>query len=489
MERPILTLSTKDFLTGIAPSAHTERGGLFFAANGVTPVYDPGGTASTQNGLLQPGPAPTNIGGSTVVDTIFAGISANLTTGRSFFLGDGGHLYQLLDNGTLSDLRSGTPISNPANGIAIWGPAAGSRLMYYWQKTQIGTWDLSGSYPTGWTDNAYTGLSSVAYHPVHEFVGNLYYGNVSKLGAIIDDGDATPTHSTNVLDFSPNLAVTAISNDGIYLAIAASENLEGVNVFATNRIYFWDTFSSSWNREYEIRDPFVYALLKSGSQVIAFGQYGVYLVTFNGGVKKILSRLIGFGTTADVVTGYGASRAAIYNNEAVVFATDTTIDTLGALDNSIPSAYFKPFKVPDSVGTPSFVFTNFAVGSVYVATDGDKLYRYDFNGSTRETGVSAQTIYFPLRSKTRIHRVDIVFGEPLASGDAMSLQFKKDEDTAVSPTTALTATYADDGAIRRKSVRVLDFVAEDQLSLVLNWTTGAVKIKKIEIYGTPVETI
>lgn len=487
MEKPILTITTKDFLTGIAPSAHTERGGLFFSATGVTPIYDPGGSASDENGLLQPGPAPTNIGGSTVVDTIIAATSANVTTGRAFFLGEEGHLYQLLDNAVFSDLRSGTPITNPANGLAVWGPKAGSRKLYYAQKGQIGTWDLSGTYPTGWDDNgdSYTGLTSIALHPFHKHVGNLYFGNGTKIGSLKDDGTSTPVYSANTLAFTPNEYVTALSDDGVYLAIATTENLEGVNVFAVNKVYFWDTFSPSWNREVTIRDPFIWALKRVGNTVYAFGQYGVYEVSFGGSARKVLSRFIGFGTPSDLVLGYGSSRAAVYNQDSLIFATDSTVDTFGTMSPGLPVAYMKPFKIPTSVGTPSLVFTDFAVGSVYVATDGDKLYRYDFDGSTRETSVSAQTIYFPLAMKTEINRVDVLFGEPLASGDSMSIQFKTDEDTSATPTTALTATYAADGAIRRKSIRIPAFVTESPLSLVVNFTAGAVKIKRIEIYGAP----
>lgn len=194
-----------------------------------------------------------------------------------------------------------------------------------------------------------------------------------------------------------------------------------------------------------------------------------------------------FGTPTDVTIGYGTQRASSYNLDTLIWATDSTIDTFGAGDPGLPVAHFKPFKIPTSVGTPSLVFTDFAAGSVYVATDGDKLYRYDFNGSTRETSVSAQTIYFPLNSRVEIDRIDIIFGEPLASGDSMSVQLKTDEDTAATPTTALTATYADDGAIRRKSVRVAQYFTESPLSLVVNFTAGAVKIKKIEVYGNAVE--
>lgn len=495
MERPILTLSTKDFLTGIAPSAHTEGGGLFYNALGVTPVYDAAGTASSQNGLLQPGPAPTNFSGSVVVDTPIASVAGiSSSTPYLFFLGSSGHFYRkALGSGDVTDLRSGTPITTPANGMAIWKPVGGTQYLYFWQKQQIGVWDLTSSHPTGWNDDGpaddLTGMANITSHPVHPFLDRVYFGNDTKVGALLDNGASSYSFSLNVLDIKATERIFAVADDTTHLVIAATENINADNRFAVNTIYFWDTYSSSWNREYTIRDPFIWALKRIGRSVFAFGQYGIYEVTYDAGPRKLLSRLIGFGTTADLTSGFGASRAGVYNQSALMFATDTSIDTFGPLSPDLPAAYYKSFKVPSAVGTPSLIDTLFDVGRVYLGVDGGKIYGYDFNATTRETGVSAQTIYFPLRAKTKIERIDIVFGEPLISGDAMSLQLKKDEDTAVSPTTALTATYAADGAIRRKSVRVLDFVSEDQLSIVLNWTTGEVKIKKVEIYGKPAETV
>lgn len=492
METPFLSLAAKDFLTGIAPSAHTELGGLFLQADGITPVYDPGGTASVENGLLQAGPAPTNIGGSTVVDTIRAAVSGVLTSSiLSFFYGDEGHIYQLTSAGTLADVHDGNndstidAVSNPRAGLAIWRPQGGASDsgLLYWQTTQIGLYN-----GTTWDDDHWTGINSTLPCP-HKFLNNVYFSNTStySLGALIDTG-ASVVLDTNVLDWEKSYTATAISDDGVYLVIAIGQNFGagGVNVFSSNKILFWDTTSSSWQRDYEIRDPFIYAMKRVGSVVYAFGQYGVYEVSFGGGVRKILSRKIGFNTPSDLASGFGTYRADVYNQEALIFGTDTTIDTLGKLSPDLPSAYYKPFLVPDSVGTPTCVFSQFAVGSVYVATDGDKLYRYDFNGTTRETGVSAKSIYLPLTTRTEITRIEVVFGEPLASEDAFSIQLKTDEDTAATPTTALSASYSTDGAIRRKSLKLNNFFTDAAISLLPSFVSGAPKIKRINLYGSPV---
>ena len=480
MEKPLLTLSTKDFLTGIAPSAHTERGGLFFTATGVTPVYDPGGTASVENGLLQAGPTATDFTASTVVDVPFASVSG-VNGNFLYILGASGHLYSKgLAAAAVTDERSGTPITSPANGITIWAPAGGTNQVYYWRETTIGKWD-GAAYPGGFNDTLYSGLTATKLHPVHQFVGNVYYGNYSVVGALLDAGAAAITSTTNVLDIKNSELITALSDDGTYLVIAATSNVSGGNRFARNTIYFWDTSASSWQREYEIRDPFIFALKKVGNTLYAIGQYGIYEVSF-AGVRKVLSRLVGFGTVADFLAGYGTTRAAVYNHEALLLATDTTIDSFGKLSPDLPFAYYKSFKV--SSGRPSLIDTNLDVGRVYVATSTPKLYAFDFNSATRDTNVSFQTIYIPFKQRTLIHRIDVIFGEPLASGDAFDIDTKVDEDTAA--VDFGSASFTSDGAIRRKSMYPDKKVTVDnQLSIVGNFTGGAAKIKKIEVYGTP----
>jgi hypothetical protein len=343
---------------------------------------------------------------------------------------------------------------------------------------------MSGTYPTGWNDSAYAisaGNGVQTLRPVHQFVGNVYYGNGDLLGALLDAGSGTVSHLSNVLDFPTREEVTDVSDDGLYLAIATTENAASQSTFARNYVSFWDTFSSSWNRRHVIRDPFIWALENIGGVVYAFGQQGIYEVTFSGGARKILSRTIGFGTSSDVAAGYGSSRATVYGGSALMFATDTTVDTFGKLSPDVPNAYFKNFKIPSGVGTPTFISADLDAGRVYVATDGAKLYGYDFNNTTRDTGVTAQTVYFPVSNKVLIKRIELVFGEPLSTGESYSAGIFRDEDTAV--TTFGTVSHTVNGAIRRKILLpTIRPICENQFSIL--FTPGA-KLKRIEVYADP----
>src|SRR3990167_5288989 len=120
----LLSLSSKGILTGIAPGAHSERSGLFHKALGINPIYNPGGVADVENGLLQAGGVATDITGIVVVDTPIARVShVSGSTAYCFMLGNDGHFYRIAIGGTVTDLRSGTPISSPGNGgLAIYKP-------------------------------------------------------------------------------------------------------------------------------------------------------------------------------------------------------------------------------------------------------------------------------------------------------------------------------------------------------------------------------
>lgn len=576
----ILSLGPKEFLTGISSSAHLERGGIFFKADGITPLYDAAGNQSVENGLLQPGPSPTDFTGSVIVDVPMAAYSTSYTgTAFAYFLGTSGHFYKkAVGSGNPTDLRDGTTaynnaftadktaatdiitptsttvsamglingmtvkytavdhggliqnttyyvgaisgntfklytdsgltslvditadggnvpfehlgtttvITSPANGITVWGPAGGTPKLYYWQQAYIGTWNMSGTFPVGWTDQAYTisqGNNSTYHKPVHKFVGNVYYGNGDRIGALQDDGSQGVTHNSNVLDIPTREGVTSISDDGQYLVFASTENVTGASVLTRCKIYFWDTFSPSWTREFIINEAYIYKIQNIGNGVLlGIGKFGIYEITFNG-VKKLDARSTGFGTVADFTTGYGANRGINYGMGSLMYGTDSTVDVYGKLQPDVPFSYHKPFKVAS--GRVSLVHAELDSGRVYVGTTTPKLYAYDFNATTRETGNTAQTVYFPVDGRVEIDRIDLVFGEPLASGDAITPSILSDEDTTA--VDFASATFALDAAVRRKKCKGSKVVVEDQFSVKLTFTTGAVKVKRVEIYGTPLD--
>lgn len=484
MSRPILTLGPKEWLQGLSGSAHSGYGGFLYQARGISALRDLGDVEEENIGLLQT--APVGTGSGSLSDVPLAGDRDFDSAGSSSYLyiiGDAGHLYKTAQGTvSVSDLRSGTPITNPANGIAVFAAAGGTKYLYYWQRSQIGRWDLSGTYPTGWTDAHFTGLEAVDQHPTHKFQDAIFYGNDYKLGRIIDDTAASVTHSTNVLDFPSHLQITALEDDGVYLAIALASDKKYVGAQVETKICFWDGFSSSWQREYRIADPGIADMKRIGNIIYAIGRYGIYIITFGGGVQKVWQG----GTIATASRGPGVLSS--FNDSLLIGQTGAggKVAIMGKPAPFLPPSYTELFIINAAENNSAcFVDGEFSNGAVVIGDQSPALKTYypGVSNGGNATGLSAQTIYFPFKEKTLVNRIDVVFGEPLASGDAFDIDTQKDEDTAA--VDFGSASFTADAAIRRKSMYAnAGVVVEDQLSLIFNFTAGAVKLKKVVVYGS-----
>src|SRR3990167_1747578 len=83
--KPLLRLGTKDFQSGISMmGAHAERGGLFYKAAGVTPLFDAGAAESVNNGLLIAG-----ADGTAITETLGGNIINMIDDGNVFYTGGG----------------------------------------------------------------------------------------------------------------------------------------------------------------------------------------------------------------------------------------------------------------------------------------------------------------------------------------------------------------------------------------------------------------
>lgn len=490
MEKPFLTLSSKHWITGIAPSAHAVRGGIFYKAKGISPLNEPGQTESPNNGLLRAGPPAVDMdsGGTVVVDNAISKTKDYPNTNAFLYLGgDAGHLYKVTTGLTVTDLRAGTPITNPSNGLFVFQPVGGTKYMYYIQQGQIGRWDLSGTYPTGWTDNYYnTNITTTTMHPPHRFLDREYFGNGGYVGSVSDDGAAGIVIDAHALDIPANSVVTAISDDGTYLVIAITDNKQFTAGLSNCRILFWDTNSSTWQREYPVADNFIHSLKRNGNGVIfAQGKRGVYQVSFQYGVNKIIGALTGLASTSSTQLS-GPDLTDVVNQETLLFAHDSggnstysSIGSYGKLSLEAPTAFLEPLQAATANKQITLIESQFVYPYVISASN-NKIYTYLMTGDGANTGVFAQTIYIPLPSRTEVGRLRVTFAEPLATGDDVSFSLYMDEDeTAISYG---SATFTTDGALIRKNLFQTAY-GDEQISLLVTFNGGVPKIKSVEFYG------
>ena len=480
----LLSLTTKDFFTGITPNAHVSNQGLFTNATGINPFVNPF-HQSSDVGLLQTASAPTDISGAVVVDQAIAGVTrvTAANTGMAYVLGDAGHFYEipLLNFDTPTDRRSASPITNPANGIAIFQvPGAADPYLYYWQKTQIGRWDFTAG-TSGFTDNYIgsggtineTGIKSTDYHPVHTLFDTVYYGNKDRIGKLYNNAGSFG-QSPNVLDFSSDFTVTALSDDGTYLVAAITKNLGDESMFVSNKIIFWDQQAPSWSREWEINDTHISALKKVGSLIYVMTGRGLYVCNYATPPQKI--RTFNNALAID----YGRAQAADIFNEAVLWGGDNMINSYGKLTPESSTAYFQPFSGFNSEQV-NFVMSQAKLGRILVGTAGNKLYTINLT-SGGATSLTAETIYFTpeISNAVQVKRIDLTFGEQLASGDSLNVDLQTDEDTSAIDWG--TASFTRHGAVRKVKLH-MDSGSIEQFKLLLNFNGGNPKIKRIDVYG------
>jgi len=468
----ILTLTTKNFLTGIAPSAHSERGGLWHKAVGINTFIDPT-QESINAGLLQTSPAPTEITGGPGGTPLSATTRVTGAGAGSTYIGTTAGVAQTDisgDNNATTTLTN----ANMTNGLALFQPrGASAEYLYYWQKTQIGRYgDLNGT-PSA-TDAYLTGLQDTPYHPAHKYFDEIYYGNKDRLGRIKDDGAGGITHSSNVLDFESNKLVTCLEDDGDFIVIGLTENGGDNDIFGKTSVRFWDKTSSSWTIEWNIPDVNIIALKRIGVVIYAVCARGIY--TFNRSNPPVKVKTI---NSAHAPT-FGKSGAVGIIGDALTWGAGSngTVNLYGSAFETLPVAFHQPFSGAGT-GSVSLIADNARFMRIIIGTDEPKLYRYIITAGGG-TSLTAETIYIPLGERYDIKEIEFIFGEPLASGDSLNVDLQADEDT--SATDYGTISFATHGATRKKSI-ISPKTNVDNLKMILNFNGGNVKIKQINVYG------
>ncbi len=464
----IFSLMTKDYLTGIASGAHIERGGIWHKAEGINPFVNPR-QESVDTGLLQTCSAPTEVTGGvggTPLSTATRVTGANAGT---TYIGTSLGVSQIdmsADNNATSTLT----VANMTNGLELFqSRGATAEYLYYWQTTQIGRYgDLNGT-PTA-TDAWVTGLQDTSYHPTHKMWDEIYYGNKDRIGQIKDDGAGGQTHSANVIDFESNMLVTALDDDGQFLVVGLSTNQGDNNIYGHSLVRFWKINSSSWSYEWAIPEANIIAIKRVGTAMYALCPYGLYI--FNRSTAPRLVR--SFKDNAP----FGMHNALSSLGDSVVNGTgaNATLGFYGRILPDVPTAYHELYS--GGSGAVTLVDATIKNNRVFVGTNTPKLYRYDI--STGGATGTAETVYIALRERYDISRIEVILGEPLASGDSLNIDVQSDEDNVA--TDWGTISFALHGAKKRIALeKKKDNV--DNLKLIFNFNAGNVKIKQVNIYG------
>jgi len=357
-----------------------------------------------------------------------------------YSIGSGGRIYKN-SAGTYSVLRT---VSNcTGQGLEVY-----NAYMYYRQNSQIGRMALAGeSFTDAWqTSNVQTVTD---FAPIMTFLNFVAFSNGRYL-ATWDDA----TFTYNKLTFPVGYHVRDLGVMGEYMVLAVNDN-EDITQAKRGFLFFWDGTSSTYNFFTEVLEG-------SGISSIQANQEAVYIFAgssgniykYNGATSKVKKiPYIGQGSTVYVYPG------AETNFKGMCFfglagGTSTTaykgIYSFGSPEIGYPDGLNLESYI--STGTTQGTTLNIgaikAIGSdLYVGWQDNTTYGIDkLSTSTNQLSVDYQSLVVTTTFPMSVTRQKLFF-KPLASGEVITLQIKKDQGTWE---TVGTASYASDGAVTQK---------------------------------------
>ena len=518
--KKLISIDTKHFFTGITPGAYVDTGGIWSEAQGINVFRDLVNT--TQAGLLQASPDMTTLSAS-VDGTPMAQTSTNTNDGT----GDATKMYYITDEGFIGRLdatgvtpgaptevraeESQSALVWPGTGLETLQTANSGLSVFYFHNLSgssatnlsaaIGVYgDINSSNPA-FTDAfateykaAVNGLQQnvTLNRPTHKFRQKIYHGHDYRVGSISEDSSGNPVNTFEDLDLPKNQEVTALEDDGNFLVIGSSNNVAGdARAFSDTNVWFWDTSSVDINRVWTIKDAYITGLRRVGNLIYALCPNGLWAFNYQTRPFKVypLGRngkdSVESQTNPDSKVWIANDAIGSINN-AVVWGGNQTINTFGELLNGLRDTNTRHQPYADlsaSTGAMTMVATDANFDNVIVGTSGTSETGYFPINNSGGTGLTAKTIYFPLGKQTVIQRIEVILGEPLASGDILNIDVQADEDESENTdgSTWGIISFAVHGA--KKKIQINRVKTVENLKVLLTFAGGNVKIKAVNIYG------
>jgi hypothetical protein len=474
--KKLLDLTNKALLTGRARGKWTG-GGIWDAAQGLNPFLE----SDTYRGLVALGSTPTDKTGAVVVDIPVA--YAKNEQGSTYFLyilGLSGHFYSVTPTEVITNLRSATPINGPSNGMAIFKPrAASAATMLFAREARIGTWDLSGTYPTGWNDSAYDPLTSTPHRPMHRLFDRVYYGNKNYIGMFSDDGTATIVHTAQALNLEGQETVTALGDDGRYLVAGISRAItESYNGLNRVRLIFWDGNKSSWDWETDIpNETSIRGIRRVGDTLYIIGKRAVYTAAFGFGAKPLFMFDSDEAIAFDAIN-YGHVGSIAPWGDGVIFGKLGT--AISKMLPDTPRIVFNPLQ--GFTGDISLIIPDFLENKVYIGTRSSKLYSYNL-ATAGASATPLTTRNLPLDGRYHIERAQIILPNGVGASDSIAIQIIGND--GASTATLPTITQAAYGNTRFLNIPLPNHVTATHVKLSVTMSAGTPSFSDISLWGTP----
>lgn len=472
--KKIISLTSKDWLTGINQDYGYPLSGIFKSSTsgGINPFTSGnlGHLALTKKPVEVGSLAtPTGYNPTMVLD----GDTMYIATGTSMF-----KVTTCFGTPSLSKIRDAN-LSNGTGAVEILQTKTGSKYLYYWQTNQIGIYDLSGTYPTGWTDNKFAISTAYqgSYHPILRIDDTIFYGANYAVSSLKDDGStADAIHTEEVLDLPKEYTITALGTDGNYLFIGASKNSGSSGKYNETKIYIWDYKNNlvSWTTSYSVPEETIMGFQYVDGIMYFVGRRGLYYMNAVTAPKRIRTDIV------NVIYNQGISQF----NQSVTLATSYGLYTYGKIVPNTNNATFNLSNLgicllkTDASQTRTFVVddTNYKLHYLNILSA---------ETSSSET-VTVYTAQIPLDNIYKISRIDFIFKDKLQSGNYISTPQINVGGGGIGQTivfdgVSYTLNGATGSATTYPTTNYADYSGD---SLIMNWTqNGGTLLNRIDIYG------
>lgn len=329
-------------------------------------------------------------------------------------------------------------------------------------------------------------LQSDTWHPMTTFVNYLCVGNGRYLGTW-DGTDWT----YNKITLPTGYKIRALSViTGKYLAIGA---WKGTNIYDSpeSQVFLWNGDSTTYDDLIDVNEGGINALSFYQSLLYVWAGAHGNMYGWNGNLVKLkkVAKNLEAGKYVETYPGAvsvwnGLTHFAISNSDSTTAYRG--VYTYGQLNKNYPLSL--NFTYPISSGTVQG--TAVIIGAVkgvtpsqmYIGWQNGIVYGVDqVSSSTKYTTSRYESLIFDNQQpyKDKYGKMVKVTTQPLASGEAIELEYKK--DNASSWTAFGTVSYSSDGAVTEKRFNVDWTAKEFQLAMDMSGTLTMPKITSLEM--------
>ena len=408
-----------NFLGGLAPSRYQGNpNGQFDPDDTTSAGFDP--YVRTNEGLLRRGfgqATLTNASLMTGNQTWFR--TASRTYGDFAFTIDeqttgAGTNNRLMRIDTTTHTVSNSspwPFTMPTDGGQT-GLAFFNGYLYYASKRYLGHYDMSLTFNSSYyTFLGTTAIGRAIDHPMASGNGKLFFGNsnfsLNTASVGVDDGASVTPNALDLAKTEQCVRSIEFNRNTAFIAMTSNQGSGGPTGNST--MYVWDGIATSCQDKFQFPDEDFHCVKAYGSDILAFGQRGMYQFTGSG-----------FDLIQPYQGGPDPWGVSVSNRGGVSWKDEATnFYNFGSPNKQLPTIVTKPIKFSE---VPAGGVAYIGQDNMYVGgftTAGSRIKRFGLAGTTYESGDWRTPMFKwdqPMRLvRFEVHMISMVSGCTLSA--------------------------------------------------------------------------